>query len=91
MTEILHLVPEVAGHGEVGEIGRYQPQVEGEPTAQLGTPRHCPGVTGEAPGHLGGVLQVSLVACRAEPVGDCEGASATNGRQHLGEVGSFGS
>ena len=89
MTQILHLVPEVAGHGEIGQIGRHQPQIEGEPPAQLGTPRHRPGVTGEAPGHLGGMFQVSLVTGRSEPIGDCKGAAASDSGQHLGEVGVF--
>ena len=35
------------------------------------------------------MFQVSLVGGRAEPVGDCKGAAASDGGQHLGEVGVF--
>ena len=54
VAQVIHLGAETVGHGEVGQPGRHQPQVEGHVPAQGGGPFHCSRILAEPDRHLAG-------------------------------------
>ena len=87
VAQVVHLAAEGPRHGEVGQAGGHQAQVEGQGLPQVGGPVHRPRVAGEAAGHLLRGLQVALVGGRPEGVPLLQVAPPPDGGQHLGQAG----
>ncbi len=84
MAQVLHLRPEMTRHGEVGQAGCHQPQIERQPLPQLGRPCHGSRIAGEEDPHLLRGAEVAQIGGRPVPVGVVQRAAPGDGRQHLG-------